>query len=140
MKIVLDTNCLIQILGKYATHRPVFEQIKSGNIELVVSSEILLEYEEILSTFFGSVSLGANVCAYLLSLATTHRVEVHFNWYRIEKDPDDNKFVDCAIAGNADYIVSNDAHFNALKRDDFPKVVCVKLEQFAKLLDELDQE
>ena len=48
--------------------------------------------------------------------------EIHYNWRLITIDPDDNKFIDCAVAANADYLVTNDKHFNVLKEIDFPKV------------------
>ena len=43
-------------------------------------------------------------------------------------DPDDNKFVDCAIASNAKYVVSQDHHFDVLKSIPFPKVDVVTIE------------
>ena len=56
---------------------------------------------------------------------TTSNVE-HVNpTYRfnlIKADPDDNKFVDCAVIAGATYIVSNDRHFRELQEYDFPKV------------------
>lgn len=51
----------------------------------------------------------------------------------INKDPDDNKFVDCAIFANADFIVSDDKHFNELGSVEFPKVLVVRLDDFARL-------
>ncbi len=51
----------------------------------------------------------------------------------INKDPDDNKFVDCAIFANADFIVSDDKHFNELGSVEFPKVLVVCLDDFARL-------
>ena len=52
----------------------------------------------------------------------------------IEVDEDDNKFVDCAISGNALFIVSNDNHFNILKSINFPKVTVIKVDDFMKML------
>ena len=52
----------------------------------------------------------------------------------IRLDPDDDKFVDCAIASNADFIVTHDKHFNVLKDIDFPKVQTVNLTQFQQML------
>jgi predicted nucleic acid-binding protein len=45
------------------------------------------------------------------------------------------KFVDCAISANADYIVSNDKHFNILKSVGFPKIEVVNIETFKNDLD-----
>ncbi len=39
---------------------------------------------------------------------------------------DDNKFVDCAVAANASFIVSHDKDFNILKEIDFPKAIIIK--------------
>jgi len=58
----------------------------------------------------------------------------YFHFNLISVDPDDNKFVDCAIIANADYIVSQDAHFNVLKTINFPKVNVIRIEDFLKEL------
>ena len=41
--------------------------------------------------------------------------------------------MDCAIVGNADFIVSEDKHFKELENVDFPKVVVIRLEEFTRL-------
>ena len=55
----------------------------------------------------------------------------------IESDPDDNKFADCAIAISADYLVTNDSHFNILKSIPFPSVNIIKAEDFITVLENL---
>ena len=62
----------------------------------------------------------------------------YFEWDIIEKDPDDNKFFDCAVAANADYIVSEDKHFNVLKHIPFPSVNVIKTAEFKRLLENLE--
>jgi predicted nucleic acid-binding protein len=52
----------------------------------------------------------------------------------MENDPEDNKFVDCGIAGQADFLVTQDKHFNILKTIEFPKLSIISTEDFAKLL------
>lgn len=47
----------------------------------------------------------------------------------IKEDPDDNKFVDCAVAGSAKFIVSEDRHYNILKTVDFPRVEVLGLDE-----------
>jgi predicted nucleic acid-binding protein len=49
-------------------------------------------------------------------------------------DEDDNKFVDCAVAANADFILTSDKHFRVLKDIPFPKVKVISLEEFEKLI------
>ena len=55
-------------------------------------------------------------------------------FHLIETDKDDNKFVDCAIAANAQYIVSEDSHFKHLKDIPFPTVNVIHLGKFMELL------
>lgn len=57
-----------------------------------------------------------------------------FTWNLIRLDPDDNKFVDTYIASGADYIVTEDSHFNILKNIPFPKIKVIGLEEFKSLL------
>lgn len=52
----------------------------------------------------------------------------------IETDPDDNKFVDCAIVAHAHFIVTNDRHYDILKQIPYPKVNVVSLDKFLQLL------
>lgn len=52
----------------------------------------------------------------------------------MHNDPDDNKFTDMAIAGNADYLITNDRHFDLLKGVEFPKVNVISLDDFKKLI------
>lgn len=53
----------------------------------------------------------------------------YYKWNLISEDPDDNKFVDCAVASNATFIVTHDRHFNVLKKVDFPKVEVIDVAQ-----------
>ena len=70
----------------------------------------------------------------LLSLDNLNKVEIFFEWKLIERDPDDNKYVDAAIVGTADFIVSNDHHFKILNSIDFPKVNIMDIDEFLNLI------
>ena len=63
------------------------------------------------------------------SVPPTSTADAQF-FHLIEADPDDNKFVDCAICGNAELIVTNDAHFNVLKSIGFPIVEVKSIQEF----------
>ena len=47
---------------------------------------------------------------------------------------DDNKYTDCAVAGNATMIVSNDKDFNVLNTIEFPKIKVMNGDSFLELL------
>jgi len=57
---------------------------------------------------------------------------VFFHLDLIKSDYDDNKFVDCAFAGNVDFLLTNDKHFNSLKTLDFPKINVMNIEEFER--------
>ena len=74
------------------------------------------------------------VCEIILRAPNTIKLDAHFRWGVIESDPDDNKFVDCAIVANANFIVTEDNHFNVLKHISFPHVNVLKLSEFDELM------
>ena len=131
--IVLDCNCLIQLIPKKSKYRIIWEKILKNEIVLCVTTEILNEYSEILSYYF-SVSLSDYVLNTILNLRTLKKTEVYFNWNLITVDEDDNKYVDCAIAANAELLVTEDNHFKILKTIAFPQVKCIKLDNFLKTM------
>ncbi|MBK7935609.1 MAG: putative toxin-antitoxin system toxin component, PIN family [Lewinellaceae bacterium] len=128
MRIVLDTNCLLQIVPRSAKHRWLFDLIKRGDIDLAITSEILFEYEEQLADFYAPVAADG-VLQILDTLENIFPVQVFFKWNLITTDPDDNKFSDCAVAAGADYLVTYDRHFRILTDIEFPKIICVTLEE-----------
>ena len=94
--VVLDTNCLIQILGIHSKYRFLWSAFMTSGYVLCISNEILHEYEEILSQ--KASPLVADM--FLKVLARSRNVirkDPYFRFNLIEKDKDDNKFVDCAI-------------------------------------------
>jgi uncharacterized protein len=58
----------------------------------------------------------------------------YFHWDLINIDKDDNKFIDAYLASDADYLVTNDAHFNEVKSINFPKLNIVSADEFLKIL------
>lgn len=130
--IVLDTNCLLVILPSKSPYHKVWTDILSDKVCLCVSNEILEEYEEILSAKT-SPEIASFVIEAILEIPNLKRVQPTFFYNMITADPDDNKFVDCAICGNAELLVTNDAHFDILKTIEFPKVEIIKLQDYVKL-------
>ena len=71
-----------------------------------------------------------NVVMLLLNQQNVQLFDPHFRMGIITADPDDNKFVDCAFAAGADYLVSEDSHFRILHDTPFPKLNLVTLDEF----------
>jgi len=131
VKIVLDTNILIAIIGKKSPHRWIFDKIIKGGFHLCVSSDVLWECEEILTQKAGSTATR-NIIDFLLISPYVHSVDIFYFWQLIEADPDDNKFIDCTVSADAYCLVTNDKHFNVVKEIDFPKIKISSLKEFEK--------
>ena len=128
-RIVIDTNCLLMCVSAKSPYHRVWTDFVEGRVSWCVSTEILAEYMEILSKYtnpwFAEVVVNT-----IVNNATTVRVAPSYFFHLIQADPDDNKFVDCAICGNAEYIVSNDSHFRILNTITFPRVKVIRIEDY----------
>ena len=69
----------------------------------------------------------------LVNFPYVELTDIHFQWNLIEADPDDNKFVDCAVSGNAFCIVSEDKHFKPYKNLDFPPLQVLTIAEFKEV-------
>ena len=127
--IVLDTNCLLQVISKKSPYRPIWDAFLQKEFCLCVSNEILDEYQEIIEEQTAP-SIAENVVLFLVNAQNVKFVNPQYRFGLIEKDVDDNKFVDCAIVCGADFIVSDDTHFDVLKEIPFPQVWVRKLDDF----------
>lgn len=132
--VVLDTNCLVQAISRRGRYYRVWKDFIEGHYVLCISSDILEEYEEIVGRLTSPLVARIAVEA-ILKASNTLRVDPRFHFHLIEKDPDDNKFVDCAIIAGADYIVSEDAHFKILETIPFPAVTVIRLDEFMEELE-----
>jgi putative PIN family toxin of toxin-antitoxin system len=133
MRIVLDTNCLIQSIPSHSTYRRIWDSILAGQNVLCLSNEIIEEYSEIL-TKLTSKETAVIVLNAILNSPYVEFITPYYRFNMIQAYPDDNKFVDCAIAGNAKYIVTNDHHYDILRETPFPHVDVMSITEFLALL------
>lgn len=131
--IVLDTNCLIMAISAKNEYHLVWQSFLRGDYVLCISNEIIEEYLEVLSRNINPWVAESIIYA-ILTRKNVKKLVPYYHFGLIEADPDDNKFVDCAIAANAKYIVSEDRHFDVLQSCSFPKVDVIGLDLFASLL------
>ena len=115
---MLDTNVVLQARAAGHAFHVILEELLAGRFALAVSTAILLEYEELLTVRVG-VARWRQFAATLDAIArwrnNVRQVEPAFRFHLITADPDDDKFADCAIAAEAEWIVTEDAHFEVLK-------------------------
>jgi uncharacterized protein len=134
LKIVLDTNVLISALGKKSPYKSVINKLLSDKYDLFVSTEILLEYEEMIVKLHNRTV--ANTFLDVLSiLPNVHQSTVYYRFLLITHDAEDDKFADCAIAQGVHYLVTDDKHYNVLVKLGFPKINLLTIHQFQELLD-----
>jgi uncharacterized protein len=133
MKIIIDTNCLIASIPSKNPEYWLYLAFRNKDFDWCISNEIVLEYEEILSSFYSrqTADLVLNI---LLTASNVVRSEPFIRWNLITGDPEDNKFADLAISSNAHYLVTNDHHYDVLKETPFPSVNVVSLNEFQKIM------
>jgi putative PIN family toxin of toxin-antitoxin system len=115
IKVVIDTNVFISsFLG--GNPRKIIDLWKKGEIKLCLSREIVDEYVEVLKRLglqnenelqelLNIFSEGHNI----IFSATTPSLKI------IEQDPDDNMFIECAVALGCSHIISGDKHLQQVK-------------------------
>lgn len=135
MRIVLDTNSLIQSISPKSVYHDVWLSVLTGRNTLCVSNEILEEYAEILNRLAGKKTADL-VLNTIIECKNVVFLTPYYHFNLISADPDDNKFVDCAIQANARYIVTNDHHYDVLRQIEFPKVGIIKLIDFLQMIHE----
>lgn len=133
MKIVLDTNCLVNVIMPGSYNNEVWRAFRANKYILCVTNEILFEYHEILAKRYNNL-IANTVLKELMETPNVERIIPAYRFNLITADPDDNKFVDCAITAGATCIVSNDHHFQELEHYDFPKVAVCPLNDFLTII------
>jgi uncharacterized protein len=112
IRVVLDTNVVVSAhLNSEGYERSVLDLALSGKLRMFVSEAILREYESVLRRpKFRLRPLSVSRSLRLLRSAT--RVVAPYGQLDVARDPGDNRFLECAEAAKADYLVTDDKrHF-----------------------------
>lgn len=135
MKVVIDTNVLLESISSRSPCHWFYKAITEKKVDVYLTTEILHEYEEKIEEHW-SLEVARAVVRTLTKLSSVHLINTYFRLQLITKDAADNKFTDCAFAADADYLITNDRHFDILKTINFPKINALRLEEFEPLLNE----
>jgi len=116
MRIVLDTNVFISGIFFSGPPARILKAWENQNLTIVISKEILTEYQRVtqeLSSQFPTVDISP-----IIEMITIHGecVDTRGIDITICEDPDDNKFIECAIAANCTEIISGDKHLLKVAR------------------------
>ena len=133
MTVVIDCNILVMCLTSRSPYHIIYKSLVAGKFKLVITTDIILEYEEIIEQKYGTATAKAFI-ALLGELPNVQFVITYYKWQLITADPDDNKYCDATIAGRADYIVTEDKHFDILQNISFPPLSTISIDAFSELL------
>ena len=110
MKVILDTNVFIS--GIFFTGPPsqILKAWKKQSLQILLSRDILDEYQRVASAL--SSKFPAIDILPIIELITVHGQFVDTQDFNISicEDPDDDKFLECAVAGKCKMIISGDKH------------------------------
>ncbi len=117
MIVCIDTNVLVQAAKTEHPLHAIFLGWFQRKFLWAISNDIITEYEEMLTRQSGRERWRQ--FSHVLDLAEARGdllllVRPTFQFHVITIDPDDNKFTDCAITAEADFVITEDAHFSAL--------------------------
>ena len=132
MKAVLDTNVFISGIfweGNFCSQ--IISKWRTGEFELVSSKEIIEELVKTLRNF--KISMPEDKIQEWINLIIKNAmiVESSEKLEIVKEDPSDNRFLEAAIAGNADWIITQDNHL--LKLKEYEGIKIIKPEEALKL-------
>jgi len=133
-KVVVDTNILLSAIPKKSEYHWIIDKISNDEIDIFITNDILMEYEEILEKKSNPIIKSLTV-DFLLNADNVYKIFSYYKLGLITIDPDDNKFVDCAYTAGADFIISHDKHFDILNSISFPRIKVISVEEFKALFD-----
>jgi putative PIN family toxin of toxin-antitoxin system len=139
MKITVDTNILISAAFWLGNPHRIIKKVEEGELELTLSAEILEEFEEIMGQDKFQLKLEninatvSDVVSKLVEMSEV--VGISGRVKAVKADPDDDKVLECAVNGKADFIVSGDRHLLEMKEYRGIRIVTAK--EMLKIIGEL---
>ena len=108
MRIVIDTNVIASAVFFGGRPYQLLRYIMENYVEVVASKEIVDEYEEIILRLQQKYPAITTKIPFHDILAKLEIIRVSSDIH-VSRDPDDDKFISCAVDGKCLYIVSGDS-------------------------------
>jgi len=123
MRIVLDTNVFVSGIFFSGPPSQILKAWQKQRLQIALSEEILFEYQRVsneLSLKYPQIDITP-----IIELITIHVLLIDTEGVDISicQDPDDDKFIECAVAGKCDIIVSGDRHLLRLVRHEGVRIL-----------------
>jgi len=128
MRVVLDTNIFVSGIHWKGDSEKVLGAWFDNKFDLISSEEIIQELVETLSNFKKTMSRDDMLHWVSILIGKGLLVKPEISLRVVKDDPDDDKFLEVALEGDADYIVSQDKHL--LKLKEFRGIKIVKPDEF----------
>jgi len=132
IKALLDTNVVISGIFWKGAPFEILKAWQRQRFRLAISVPILEEYRRVLAEM--TSGRASPVLHSILELIELHSEMVEpISFARtVCSDPEDDKFLEAAVAANADYVVSGDAALLSLKNHQ--RIQIVRPAQFLRLV------
>lgn len=130
-RVVLDTNVFVAAYWNWkSASAAVLRACRSGSLVACVSDEVEREVRSVLR----SIGVSDRFYAYAVEILLSAQRTVPNGSVRVVfEDPEDNKLLDCALASNANYLITSDEHLLKLRR--FGEVRIVDPGSFLRRID-----
>jgi putative PIN family toxin of toxin-antitoxin system len=126
MRIVLDANIFVSSFFWGVNPRMVLERIIEGIDELFITKEILNEIEEVMERPKFHADKG-EIDYFINSIEEIgNKIIAKSQIKNGSRDKTDNKYIECGIAANVDYIISGDIHLLELGKYEKIKIISAK--------------
>lgn len=125
IRVVADTNVLISALMFDGLPGLFLELALSRAFTLVSSTALLDELDEKLRGKFGVREADARLIRSRLE-STAELAEADFTLHVVADDPDDDRVLECAVAGKAEFVISGDRHLLQLGAYEGISIVTVR--------------
>jgi putative PIN family toxin of toxin-antitoxin system len=125
MRAVIDTNVIVSAVFFKGNPRAILDKLSDNKFELICSQKIIEEYVRVIDYFAKKYDkeLGNFSASFIIESATIIKVS-HYGKYC--RDPNDDKFINCARTANAKYIVSGDKDLLVLNKIEDIEIVTPK--------------
>jgi hypothetical protein len=136
MRIVVDTNVLVSATYWKGDSYKVIRIANERQMTIMMSREITEEYYKVIKSDEVTEKVEKkNLMAEKIITKVINEsvvVEPKDKLFVIKEDPDDDKFLECAVEGDAEYLVSRDKHLLKLKK--YKGIDIIKPEEFLRII------